>query len=96
MEIAREADYFDDPDIIGWTSQGDFHGHKTGLAVILTNARSGRKQMTIGAKYAGRTFVDLLGHQESPIILDDKGRAHFPVAAGSISVWVEQIVAEKL
>ena len=95
FNIEREADYFDHPDIIGWTAQGDFGELYTGMAVVLTNAHGGSKQMTIGAEFAGCCFVDLLGHRTEELILDSRGRAIFPVGDGSISVWVDKTVAEQ-
>ena len=37
-------DYLDDPDVIGWT-------YETGLAVLLTNNKGGKKRMYVGKQY---------------------------------------------
>ncbi|MDR0199093.1 MAG: alpha-amylase [Streptococcaceae bacterium] len=86
FESFEQVDYFDHPDIIGWTVKSD----QIGFAVILTNRTGGSKWMTIGAEFAGKTYVDVLGHRSEKIVLNDVGRAEFPVNDGSISVWVEE------
>ncbi|HEY0222468.1 MAG TPA: alpha-amylase [Lactovum miscens] len=88
MEIFECSDYFDHPDIVGWTSIVKIDDHSTGLAVILTNATGGSKWMTIGAIEAGKVYIDLLGHRTDKIKLNEEGRAEFPVNDGSVSVWI--------
>ncbi|GAB2024524.1 alpha-amylase [Lactovum odontotermitis] len=96
MKMKQQSDYIDHPDIIGWTAQADFDGKETGLAVILTNAGGGKKWMTIGAEQAHKVYVDLLGHNSGEITLNGEGRAEFPVNDGSVSVWVDQELLDKI
>jgi alpha-amylase len=96
LTVEQQSDYFDHPDMVGWTIQGEMGEHETGLAVILTNARGGTKHMVIGAEEAGKIYVDALGHNSAELTLDTLGGADFPVNDGSISVWVEKAVLEEL
>ncbi len=96
LTIERESDYFDHPDIVGWTGLGNFAHRAIGFAVVLTNAAGGTKRMTIGAEHAGKTYIDLLAHVSEKIILDSDGRAEFPVNDGSVSIWVDENLAGEL
>jgi len=83
-----QRDYFDHPNCIGWTREGDEeHG---GCAVLLTNGDAGNKRMEIGERYAGKIFIDLLQKHPAEITIDEKGWAEFLVQPGSVSVWVEK------
>jgi alpha-amylase len=44
--------------------------------------------MEIGTRFAGKTFVDALGHRSQEVVIDEKGCAEFHCNAGSVSVWV--------
>lgn len=83
-----QREFFDDPNCIGWTREGDEeHG---GCAVILTNSGAAAKRMEAGQRYAGKTFVDLLKKCKNEITIDEKGWGEFCVSPGSVSVWVEK------
>ncbi|WP_255552972.1 alpha-amylase [Longitalea arenae] len=84
-----QRDYFDDPNCIGWTREGDAAHPRSGCAVILTNGDATAKSMEIGASHAGRLFSDLLGNHPAQIRIGDNGWAEFPVSPGSVSVWVQ-------
>jgi alpha-amylase len=83
-----QRDYFDDPNCIGWTREGD--DENSGCAVLISNAEANSKSMEIGKKYAGKTFVDILKKQAEEIIVSDEGWIDCKVLAGSVSVWVEK------
>lgn len=85
----EEVDYFDHPNTIGWTRLGS-EEHPDGIAVIMTNGDDGFKEMSMGPLNANKIFVDYLGNHSAELELDEKGRATFPVNAGSISVWVNK------
>ncbi|MGX7329351.1 alpha-amylase [Enterococcus bulliens] len=91
----QQVDYFDDESIIGWSSIGAEDQEDAGMAVLMTNATGGRKQMTIHARFGGKTFVDILGHNEEKVILDETGSADFPVNDGQISVYVQEDFANR-
>ena len=83
----RQTDYFDRPDLVGWTRSGDPRTPGSGLAVVLSNGEGGSKLMCLGAEHAGETFVDLMGRRPERVTLDETGSAEFPVDGGSVSVW---------
>lgn len=86
--FGMQRDYFDDPNCIGWTREGD-ESH-TGCAVMVSNAGGGAKFMEMGSRYAGKTFVDLLQKIDASIIINEEGWAEFYAPPGSVSVWIEQ------
>ena len=94
-QFLEEKSYLDHHDIIGWTSSLEFSGQKTGLAVLLTNASGGVKIMQLDAAEAGKRYVDLLGHNSAVISIGSDGVATFPVGDGSISVWLDEKLAEQ-
>lgn len=81
-----QRDYFDFPNCIGWTREGD--DEHAGCAVVLSNGDSGTKTMEVGKRYAGKTFNDLLQKHEQKIEINAEGWAEFLAPAGSVSVWV--------
>ncbi|HUC82630.1 MAG TPA: alpha-amylase [Flavisolibacter sp.] len=83
-----QRDFFDDPNCIGWTREGD--EEHSGCAVMLTNSDADKKRMEIGQRYSGKTFVDLLQKCEAEVMIDEAGWGEFFVAPGSVSVWVEK------
>lgn len=84
----HQRDYFDHNNCIGFTREGD--NDHTGCAVILSNGDAGFKDMEMGKRYAGRTFVDILGNRQDEIKIDDNGFAEFHCNPGSVSVWIEK------
>ena len=57
-----QHDYFDDPDVVGWTMEGDEAHGGNGLAVVLTNRTGDDKAMFVGKQHAGETWIDTLGN----------------------------------
>ncbi len=94
LKLRREAahgeqvDYLDDYNIIGWTRLGDISHPGSGCAVLLTDGPGGGKNMCMGARFAGRTFIDRLGNCPGTVKLGEDGRGDFRVNGGSVSVWV--------
>ncbi len=84
----RQRDYFDHPNTIGWTREGD--ADHSGLAVLMTNGSDGEKRMFVGERYAGKSFRDCTGQVAEPVVIEPDGNALFKVKAGSVSVWIEQ------
>lgn len=85
-----QRDYFEDPNCIGWTREGDEEHDHSGCAVVLTNGDANKRKMEVGKRHAGKKFVDLLGKSKNEIVIDDDGSAEFPVEPGSVSVYVEK------
>ena len=85
----KQNDYFDNPNFIGWTREGDEEHLKSGLAVVISNKGAGEKKMYIGKQYAGEKFIDSLGNCQDEVIIDNEGFGNFKVNEKSVSVWVE-------
>lgn len=90
----QEHDYFDHPQVIGFTREGE--GAGTGLAFLCTNGEVGEKRMYIGRNHAGRTMRCVLGGQRD-VVIDEEGYGLFTVAESSASVYIPRVsFAEKL
>ena len=87
LAYGEQKDYLDHPNCIGWTRTGNDEFENSGIAVLMTNGEEGFKQMEIGAQFAGKTFIDLLGKRSEEIVIDENGVGEFLCAAGSVSVW---------
>ena len=91
MNIRRRAvfgplhDYFDDPDVVGWTMEGKEDG--PGAAVLLTNRSGGTKKMFVGNRHAGETWRDALGNVPDEVLIDESGFGTFRCGDGSVSVY---------
>lgn len=83
-----QRDYLDHPNCIGWTREGADDKENSGLAVVMSNGESGNKHMEIGARHAGKTFIDALGGITEEIVIDENGWAEFYCPAGAVSVWI--------
>ena len=83
-----QTDYFDNPNYIGWTREGDREHIKSGLAVVISNSGDGEKRMHIGEKLAGKQFIDALGNIEEEITIENDGYGTFKVKGKSVSVWI--------
>lgn len=81
-----QYDYFDNPDIIGWTRLGDAQ-HPGAMAVILSDGWGGSKWMEVGKPNAA--FYDLTEHIGEPVYTNEYGWGEFHCTGGSVSVWVE-------
>lgn len=106
MEIRRrlaygaQHDYFDDPDVIGWTREGDPSVQQDpsiagGVACILTDKDGGEKRMYVGKQHAGETWSAVIGEQ-GDVVIDDEGHAVFSAHDGRLSVYVSEDAATKL
>ena len=83
-----QRDYFDHPDLVGWTRQGDVDHPGSGLAVLMSNGPGGRKWMEVGTAHTGEAFRDRLGNQSGTVIINEHGWGEFNTKGGSVSVWV--------
>ena len=84
----RQRDYFDDPNAVGWTREGDERLPGSGLAVVLGNDGPAVKQMRVGARHAGAAFRDALGNSPETLLIEEKGEAVFHAPPAQASVWV--------
>jgi alpha-amylase len=83
-----QRDYFDHPNCIGWTREGD--DEHAGCAVVLSNGDNGTKIMEMGKRYSGKTFIDFLGKNQHEVTLNEDGWGEFSTPAGSVCVWIEK------
>lgn len=88
LAYGAQRDYFDHPNCIGWTREGDQEHDHSGMAVLLSNGEEGKKAMEAGKHFSGRIFIDLLQGRPEEITIDENGWAEFTVNAGSVAVWV--------
>ena len=95
MELRKEKaygeqhDYFDNPNCIGWTCEGDSEHIKSGLAVLISNKDYSEKKMYIGSQFAGDKFIDSLNKCQEEVVIDEEGFGVFKVNEKSISIWVK-------
>ena len=85
----EQVNYFDNPDIVGFTRLGDDAHYKSGMAVIISDKYDGSKRMYVGKNFAGDKFTDALGHREDEIIIDEEGFGNFVVNGGQVSVYIK-------
>lgn len=85
----KQNDYFDDPDVVGFTREGDAQ-HWYGVAVLMTDNRSnwGNKWMFVGTAHANQCFTDVTGSNTSQVCANGSGWANFSVPPGKVTVWV--------
>ena len=86
----EQHDYFDDPDCIGWTREGDNEHKDSGLAVVMSDGKGGTKRMYIGRQYAGAHFSDVMGNAKYNIKIDEDGCGDFYVNRAAVAVWVRK------
>ncbi|MBC7903256.1 MAG: alpha-amylase [Gemmatimonadaceae bacterium] len=90
LAYGMQRDYFDHPNTIGWTREGNDDMPESGCAVLITNGTAGEKSMEIGNRHANKTFIDITGGREEKVIIDENGFATFFVNDASVSVWIEE------
>ena len=84
----KQNDYFDDPNCIGWTREGDEEHMKSGVAAVISNKYDSEKRMYIGKELAGEEFIDAIGNCEEKVIIDEEGYGNFKVKTKSVSIWI--------
>ena len=82
-----QYDYFDHPDIIGWTRLGT-EQHPSAMAVIMSDGAGGSKWMEVGKP--NTAFYDVTEHIKEPIQTNSDGWGEFRCNGGSVSVWIEK------
>lgn len=82
-----QYDYFNHPDIIGWTRLGDAE-HPKAMAVIMSDGHGGSKAMEVGKPNA--IFYDMTGQIKEPVKTNECGWGEFSCLGGSVSVWVQE------
>ncbi len=83
-------DYFDHPNIIGWTMSGDYEHPDSGLAVVMSDGPGGPKQMNVGTRLANSLLYDCTGNVKETVYVDSEGNGIFYCNGGSVSVWIKK------
>jgi alpha-amylase len=83
----EQRDYFDHPDVVGWTRLGDGE-HPRAMAVVLSDGPGGTKRMAVDRPTA--QFADVTGNIAETITTGADGWGEFRCNGGSVSVWVQQ------
>ncbi|KAJ5858582.1 hypothetical protein N7534_003859 [Penicillium rubens] len=83
----EQRDYFNRRNCIGFVRYGNYK-HPFGLACILSNGGASYKRMFVGHRHAGELWTDILGHRNEAVLINNCGYGVFPVAAMSVSAWV--------
>ena len=92
----EERMYFDDQNVVGFTRAGDQEHWDSGLAVLVTNFKGGKKRMEIGKNLAKMKMKDALLKNPNIVEIDDDGFGEFYVDDGSAAVWVTEKAWEYL
>jgi alpha-amylase len=82
-----QYDYFDHPDVIGWTRLGS-EQHPGAMAVIMSDGPGGSKWMEVGQP--NTIFHDITQQVKELIQTNADGWGEFRCNGGSVSVWVQQ------
>jgi alpha-amylase len=82
-----QYDYFDHPDVIGWTRLGS-EDHPQAMAAIMSDGPGGSKWMEVGKP--NTTFYDITRQISEPIQTNEHGWGEFSCKGGSVSVWVQR------
>ncbi len=85
-----QHDYFDHPDVVGFTREGDGEHADSGLAVIMSDGTGGTKRMYVGRQFAGCHFADVMGNAKYDIKIDDEGCGEFYVNRRGLAVWIKK------
>ncbi len=83
-----QHEYFDHPNVVGWTREGVAERANSGLAIVMSNGNDGWKWMEVGKQHAGKEFYDFLGYHSEAVTINADGWGEFKAKAGSVSVWV--------
>ncbi|KAB5575296.1 alpha-amylase [Coniochaeta sp. 2T2.1] len=87
-----QRDYFDRAECVGFTRTG--HPSRSGGAgcAVMVNMgwRYATKRMCVGRRHAGERWTDLLGMTYGTVVVDEAGRAVFPVLPRGVAVWVDE------
>lgn len=87
LAYGEQYDYFDNPNVIGWSRTGIREIERSGCVVLISNDAAGEKWMSAGKRNAGQTFKNICGNQES-VTLNEAGEGLFKVNGGSVAVWI--------
>ncbi|MFO0913528.1 MAG: hypothetical protein U0795_11270 [Pirellulales bacterium] len=87
-----QVEYPHDAHRVGWVRLGDDQ-HRSAMAVVMSDGEGGNIWMDLQRPAA--RMVDITGHVPQPVETNPDGWGDFPCQGGSVSVWVEQSLAEQ-
>lgn len=82
--------YFDHPNTVGFTREGDDIRENSGVAVLLSNGDDGDKEMYVGDHHKGEVWHEITGSITDEITIGDDGKALFKIHGGKLAVWVKK------
>ena len=83
--------YFDHPNTVGLTREGDDIRENSGLALLVSNGEDGDKYMYVGEHHKGEIWHEITGSISDEITIGDDGNALFKVHGGKLAVWVKKV-----
>lgn len=92
----EQCDYFDHPNVAGWSNTGRAENDKSGFAVVLSNNEDGFKEMDLGNHNGRKTFVDITESFKDAVVTNDEGKAFFPVKGRNISIWLKDYALDAI
>ncbi|MDQ1095077.1 MULTISPECIES: alpha-amylase [Chryseobacterium] len=81
----EQINYFDGPNCIAWVRKGD--DRHSGCVVIISSNEECCKEIEMEKEMAGSALYDFLGYRPETIVLNENGKAVFPVNPRSVSIW---------
>ena|SRR5947207_1261349 len=90
----EQDDYWDEANCVGWVRRGT-HDKPYGCAVVLSNKGPGTKRMFIGSEHKGEVWTDVLGWEQSEVVIGDDGWTDFVCPSASCAVWVNKIAPQR-
>jgi alpha-amylase len=85
FDLDVQYDYFDHPDIIGWT-RASTQDNTRAIAVIMSDSLAGSKLMNTEMPQV--EFIDITEQIKEPVQTDGNGWGEFKCMGGSVSVWI--------
>ncbi len=92
----QQNNYFDHPNIVGFTREGDSEHPNSGLAMLISDTVDGEKKMYLGKHFANKIFYNIFGNPLETTTIDNNGYGIFKVHGGSMSVWVTKEMYEEI
>lgn len=86
--FGSQADFWDDPNCIGWERAGTDENPGSGMVVLMSNAATPViKKLTLSKRFFGKQLISNL-QPNSPIVqVNDNGDATFELKPAEASVW---------
>ena len=82
--------------LAGWVRRGDIEHENSGAAVVLSDGPEGALSLSMGSRFAGESFFDVMGGCPDPVVVGPDGSGEFPVRERSVSVWVRRKAFEDI